>query len=253
MKRWYTEEYSFKITVLAVKPDNRPERHCRNGHEVGDEFFCEYGCPSGFCSKSMFKLFPLMEAVRSGGDLRKLGGIERSIMEFGCPDGVVRFRLEGFINNISELEMQTISPQDRTRVTEFIKEHWYSTDMLIRGKIIDMTKVDGFVIFDDSNTEIVGLITYIIEDDECEITSFDSTIPNRGIGTRLLNKLINTAKDLSCSKIKLITTNDNIKAIRFYQKHGFDLFCINRGAIDRERILKPEIPYIGENGIPIKH
>jgi uncharacterized repeat protein (TIGR04076 family) len=68
MKRWYTEEYYFKIKVLSVKPDNKPEKHCRNGFETDDEFFCDYGCPEGFCSKSMLKLFPLMEAVRSGGD-----------------------------------------------------------------------------------------------------------------------------------------------------------------------------------------
>lgn len=67
MKNWYYEEYSFKITVLSIKPDNEPLNHCRNGHEVGDEFSCEYGCPDKFCSKSMLKLFPLMEAVRSGG------------------------------------------------------------------------------------------------------------------------------------------------------------------------------------------
>lgn len=97
MKNWYKEDYSFKITVLSVKPDNKPENHCRNGHEVGDEFTCEYGCPERFCSKSMLKLFPLMEAVRSGGDLCNLGGSDRHIIEFDCPDGVVRFKLEAIL------------------------------------------------------------------------------------------------------------------------------------------------------------
>jgi len=94
MKKWYKEDYSFKITVLSIKPDNKPENRCRNGHEVGDEFICEYGCPDRFCSKSMLRLFPLMEAVRSGGDLHNLGGSDKHIMEFDCPDGVVRFRME---------------------------------------------------------------------------------------------------------------------------------------------------------------
>lgn len=98
MKKWLKEDYSFKITVLSIQPNNEPENHCRNGHEFGDEFICEYGCPNGFCSKSMLKLFPLMEAVRSGGDLSKLGGSDKYIMEFDCPDGVVRFKLEVFEN-----------------------------------------------------------------------------------------------------------------------------------------------------------
>ena len=96
MHNWYkeNEEFRFKITVLKVGLDNNPVGHCRNGHEVGDTFVCEYGCPGGFCSKSMAKLFPLQEAVRSGGDLRNLGGSAQYTIEFCCPDGVVWFRLE---------------------------------------------------------------------------------------------------------------------------------------------------------------
>jgi uncharacterized repeat protein (TIGR04076 family) len=95
MKNVYKEEYSFKITVVAVAPDGKPE-NCRNGHEVGDIYTCEYGCPGGFCSKSMAKLFPLMEAVRAGGDLSKLLLASKHSGEFICPDGVVTFRLEAF-------------------------------------------------------------------------------------------------------------------------------------------------------------
>jgi uncharacterized repeat protein (TIGR04076 family) len=98
MKNWYKEEYSFKITVVSVGVDGKPE-NCRNGHEVGDTYTCEYGCPSGFCSKSMAKLFPLMEAVRSGGDLSNLlAGATKHSGEFYCPDGVVVFKLEAFCN-----------------------------------------------------------------------------------------------------------------------------------------------------------
>jgi uncharacterized repeat protein (TIGR04076 family) len=95
MKKWYKENYSFKITVLSVGADGKPQ-NCRNGHEIGDDFYCEYGCPDGFCSKSMLKLFPLMEAVRSGGDLSNLlSGASKNSGIFTCPDGVVTFRLEG--------------------------------------------------------------------------------------------------------------------------------------------------------------
>lgn len=94
MKKWYKEEWKFKITVLSIKSDNKPKEHCRNGHEVGDEYICDYDCPSGFCSKSMLKTFPIMEATRSGGDLRNLGGKQENVIEFDCPDGVIKFRLE---------------------------------------------------------------------------------------------------------------------------------------------------------------
>lgn len=104
MKNWYKEEYSFKITVVSVGNDGRA-RHCRNGHEPGDTYTCEYGCPmpqngeGGMCSKSMFRLFSLQEAIRAGGDLSNLlSGAEKHIGEFACPDGVVLFRLEAIKN-----------------------------------------------------------------------------------------------------------------------------------------------------------
>lgn len=100
MKHWYKEEYGFKITVTSVSGDGCAE-HCRNGHEPGDTYICEYGCPissggnGSFCSKSMLKLFPLLEAVRAGGDLSYLlAGATKHSGEFICPDGVVTFRLE---------------------------------------------------------------------------------------------------------------------------------------------------------------
>jgi len=98
MKNWYKEEYSFKITVVSVGANGQPT-NCRNGHEIGDTYDCEYGCPGAFCSKSMAKLFPLMEAVRAGGELPNLlTGASKYNGEFTCSDGVVTFKLEAFRN-----------------------------------------------------------------------------------------------------------------------------------------------------------
>ena len=79
MKKWYDEEYEFKIEVIEFIHGNHTEHYCRNGEEIGDIYSCTYGCPVnndgfGICSKAMMMLFPLMDAVRSGGDLRNLGG-----------------------------------------------------------------------------------------------------------------------------------------------------------------------------------
>jgi len=68
MKNWCREDYNFKISVISVGANGKP-KNCRNGHEVGDIYYYKYGCPGGFFSKSMAKLFPLMEAVRAEGDL----------------------------------------------------------------------------------------------------------------------------------------------------------------------------------------
>lgn len=100
MKNWYDEAYSFIITVAAVGTDGNAQ-HCRNGHEPEDSYSCQYGCPmplqgeGSFCAKSMLKLFPLLEAIRAGGNLSHLlAGAERHKGIFSCPDGVVTFLLE---------------------------------------------------------------------------------------------------------------------------------------------------------------
>lgn len=149
------------------------------------------------------------------------------------------------------MEYIKIDMHNRERINSFISEHWFSTEMIIRGSIIDMTKVEGIVTLENNN--IIGLLTYIIHGNICEITSLDSLLEGKGIGTNLINRLISIAKDACCSKVIVVTTNDNINAIRFYQRRGFDMARLYHNALDISRQMKPSIPLIGDNGILLKH
>ena len=98
VKKWYNEEYEFEIEVIDFLRGDRTEHYCRNGEEIGDKYACTYGCPvnadgCGICSKTMMILFPLMEAIRSGGDLEKVGGDGKYSKVIVCPDGCIMFRL----------------------------------------------------------------------------------------------------------------------------------------------------------------
>ena len=57
------------------------------------------------------------------------------------------------------------------------------------------------------------------------------------------------ARGEGCRRVWLITTNDNLDALRFYQRRGYHLWKLHVGGIARDRKLKPEIPAIGEHGI----
>ena len=149
------------------------------------------------------------------------------------------------------MDIQRIIPDNRAAVNAFIKENWFTTAMVLRGRVIDMTKTDGY--FASQGGKIIGLVTYIFYRDVCEITSLNSLVENRGLGTRLLDIAIEAARENGCSRVVLITTNDNIRAIRFYQKRGFDMAHLYRNALDVSRRLKPEIPLIGEDSIPLRH
>ena len=149
-----------------------------------------------------------------------------------------------------ENKIELINKDNRDLVNQFFIDNWYSTDMSLRGEIIDGTKVDGFLLRE--NTKIIGLITYIIFGDICEIISLDSKKENVGIGTALLKEAEKVAINNNCKKMRLITTNDNMRALQFYQKRGYYLSKIYPNAMKEVRKVKPNVPVIGDNDIPLR-
>ncbi|WP_206763085.1 GNAT family N-acetyltransferase [Cytobacillus firmus] len=123
--------------------------------------------------------------------------------------------------------------------------------MVISSGIYDCSALDGFAVV-DVDDKIIGLITYLIKDNECEIISLDSMEESKGIGTTLVQEVENLAKKKNCRIVKLITTNDNLLALKFYQKRGFILSQIILNAVEEARKVKTEIPLIGNDGIPIR-
>lgn len=149
------------------------------------------------------------------------------------------------------MEYINISEKNRDMVNEFLIREWYSTNVVVRGRANDLSTADGFIAMEQD--ELKGLVTYLLYDDVCEIMSLNSLEERRGIGTKLIHQVVEVAKQRHCSKVVLITTNDNLNAIGFYQKRGFDLARIYHNAMEESRKLKPEIPLFGEHGIPLKH
>lgn len=86
MKKTIIEDWEFTVTVIKQNP-------CRMGFETGDVFRCMYGCPEGFCPKTMAALHSLCEVARAGGDYMLLGGKSINEIEFSCADGVIQFLL----------------------------------------------------------------------------------------------------------------------------------------------------------------
>lgn len=98
----------------------------------------------------------------------------------------------------------------------------------------------------------VGLVTYVVVADACEITLIDSGMPHVGIGTALVEAVTRAATQAGCTRVWLVTTNDNVEALRFYQRRGFVLVDLRPNAVEAARALKPEIPLIGRYGIPLR-
>lgn len=98
----------------------------------------------------------------------------------------------------------------------------------------------------------VGLATYDVTDQQCELVTIDALVPWQGVGTALLAEVERCARAAGCRRLWLITTNDNLDALQFYQRRGFTLSAVYPNALEESRRLKPSIPRVGQRGIPLR-
>ena len=120
--------------------------------------------------------------------------------------------------------------------------------MITRGRVLDAMVACALVA--SVGETPVGLLSYVRTGPECEILSLDAFERGRGIGTRLVEYLL--ARSAAQTSVVVVTTNDNLAALGFYQRLGFRLTEIRADAVTRARRHKPSIPIIGETGIPIR-
>jgi ribosomal protein S18 acetylase RimI-like enzyme len=153
-------------------------------------------------------------------------------------------------NGVNVPNIRPLQELDHLWVADLIGKRWGSVRVVTRGRVHVVTQLPGFVAV--RARERVGLITYRISEDECEIVTLDSLIERVGIGSALLDQVKAAARSQSCKRLWLITTNDNVHAVRFYQKRGFALAAVYRNALEVSRRLKPEIPLVGIDGIPLR-
>lgn len=149
-----------------------------------------------------------------------------------------------------EVEVRRTSPGDREWVRQVLEQCWYSTKIVSKSRIHDADQLSGFIA--EQSGVRVGLVLYEIANGECEIVTLNSFTEFFGVGSSLIDAVKFVAMASNCRRLWLTTTNDNTQALRFYQKRGFVLTAIYLGAIENSRKLKPNIPMIGYDGIPVK-
>ena len=148
-------------------------------------------------------------------------------------------------------DIRELTGEDKHWVQRVLVQYWGSTVQITRGKKYQADELPGMVAERDGSE--VGLLTYNIEGDECEIITHNSMAGHGGIGSCLLDAVRTKAREEGCKRLWLITTNDNTPAMRFYQRREFDMVGFYRDAVTKARSMKPEIPNVGFDGIPIKH
>lgn len=149
---------------------------------------------------------------------------------------------------------------DRSQLESLQTETWGEAVVAANGRLYDLRDFPTLIAL-DAEGRIVGALAYEITGDansddmtggEMEVVSIEASVRHGGVGTRLLDAATEIALAANLRRLWLITTNDNIDALRFYQRRGLRLQELRPGAVNRSRRLKPGIPMTGEYGIPIR-
>lgn len=148
------------------------------------------------------------------------------------------------------MHLQPLCAQYRPLACEVLAQSWGGTQIAIHGELIELADAQGWVALEGD--ALCGLILYRLQGETCEILSLNSLREGEGIGTALIRQMEQQARMAGCCRMALTTTNDNLPALRFYQRRGFDLARVRPGAANIARKLKPAIPLLGYQGIPIR-
>ena len=138
------------------------------------------------------------------------------------------------------------SDRDAAWITGLLRSRWGGTVVIAHGERIDAAQLPALVAGDQQ-----GLATYRVQGHEAELVTLDAIAPGQGIGTVLVNALVERLRGEGVRRLWVTTTNDNLSALAFYQKRDFRLRHLRPGTVDEARRIKPTIPVTAGNGIPI--
>ncbi len=149
-----------------------------------------------------------------------------------------------------DFQIRPLTPADCDWVSRVMVTEWGAEIVVAHGEVFRPADLPGFAAFIGEGP--VGLLTYNIAGNECEIVTLDSWREGLGVGTALIEAARQAAGRAGCGRLFLVTTNNNTHALHFYQKRGFVISAVRINAIAESRKLKPQIPFRDKDGLPIR-
>jgi GNAT superfamily N-acetyltransferase len=131
-----------------------------------------------------------------------------------------------------------------------LAESWGALTVVAQGVVYRLADLPALVAVHGGH--IWGAVTLDVAGGACQLVSGNAFRPRQGVGTALIEHAARQAAHDGCGTLWCTTTNDNLDALRFYQRRGFRLARIRSGAVDAARLVKPQIPEIGAYGIPLR-
>ncbi|MBN2047036.1 MAG: GNAT family N-acetyltransferase [Anaerolineaceae bacterium] len=146
-------------------------------------------------------------------------------------------------------QIREIDENDRAWVRERSVELWGGDFVVAHGDLFHPADLPGFIA--ESEQIPIGWITYQIREETCEIITLDSLKEGVGVGSALFDAVEHAAHGAECCLLTLVTSNDNLHALGWYQRRGMRISAIHPNALVEVRRLKPSVPIMGMNGIPL--
>ena len=150
---------------------------------------------------------------------------------------------------VTTVEVRRLTSAERSQLHDLLAREWGSSQIVSRGQVHDAAGAGAVGAF--RGGRLVGLATYLSENRECELLTLNAFERRQGIGSALLAAVVSEAKSAGARRLWLVTTNDNVDAIRFYDAVGMRLAATHHGAVDEARKLKPSIPDLAPDGTRI--
>jgi GNAT superfamily N-acetyltransferase len=107
--------------------------------------------------------------------------------------------------------------EDQPWIEALLQERWGGTVVITHGTRFDAARLPALVAGDRE-----GLATYQKRDRvTAELITLDVRSPHQGVGTALIEALSALLTGEGVRRLFVTTTNDNLEALRFYQRRGF--------------------------------
>lgn len=149
------------------------------------------------------------------------------------------------------MKVRDRQPEDQAWIENILTERWGGVHVIVHDETFDAHLLPALIA-----GEREGLATFRVYQTNqikfAELITLDAVIANRGVGTALIEALISRLRTEMATVLRVTTTNDNLDALRFYQRRGFRITEVRPGAVDKARSIKPSISLTGEYGIPIR-
>jgi GNAT superfamily N-acetyltransferase len=147
--------------------------------------------------------------------------------------------------------VRSAGPGDHDLVADLVSDLWGGPAVVAHGVAYEPAGLPAVLALTEGSDEVVGLLTYHVADDALEVVTIDALVRRSGVGSALMAEAVRIARDRGLRRLWLVTTNDNVDALRFYQRRGLRIVSVGRGAVDASRALKPTIPLVGAYGIEL--